>query len=272
VLGVTVRSGWLLAGSAGWGECSPLPSWSPDERDAAERAATEAAELDFPAPLRSVIEVNAMMPRVAPDDAARLALDSGCRTVKIKVGDALGIDRVAAVRRVCGEAMKIRVDANGAWDLEEALRQLSLLRQYHIELAEDPVASIDDLVSVRRASHIPIAAEMCVRTVEDAALIGRHEAADAVVLKPQRIGGVRAALQAAEAAGLPAIASSALETSVGLGAVLALAAALPDIEFAHGVGTALLLENDVTSAPLTPVGGTLTPRRVVPDTALAAQL
>jgi o-succinylbenzoate synthase len=272
VLGVTERSGWLVEGDAGWGEYSPLPSWSPDEVQAAERAATEAAELEFPAPVRTHIDVNAMVPRVAPDDAARLALDSGCKTVKVKVGDELGLDRVAAVRAACGPAVKIRVDANGAWDVDEALRQLLLLRRYDIELAEDPVASIDDIARVRRKSPVPIAVEMIIRTVDDAARLNRREAADAVVLKPQRIGGVRAALQAADAAGIPAIASSALETSVGLCAVLALAAALPDIPFAHGIGTALLLETDVTSAPLLPIDGALTPRRVVPDAALAAQL
>jgi O-succinylbenzoate synthase len=272
VLSVTERSGWLIEGGAGWGECSPLPSWSPEEVQAAERAATEAAELEFPAPLRMRINVNAMVPRMAPADAARLALDSGCKTVKVKVGDELGLDRVAAVRGACGPAMKIRVDANGAWDVDEALRQLALMRQYDIELAEDPVASLDDLARVRRTSPVPIAAEMSVRSIDDAATLNRRDAADAVILKPQRIGGVRAALQAADAAGIPAIASSALETSVGLCAVLALAAALPEIPFAHGIGTALLLESDVTSAPLLPIDGALTPRRVVPDAALAAQL
>jgi O-succinylbenzoate synthase len=79
---------------------------------------------------------------------------------------------------------------------------------------------------------------------------------------------VRAALAAAGEAGVPAIASSALETSVGLAAVLALAAALPDSPYAHGCGTALLLESDVTRDPLVPVDGTLRPRRVVPDRVL----
>ena len=85
------------------------------------------------------------------------------------------------------------------------------------------------------------------------------------VIKPQRIGGARAALDAAEEAGVPAIASSALETSVGLAMVVAVAAALPDAPFAHGVGTAGLLERDVTSQPLVPVDGVIEPRRVVPD-------
>jgi O-succinylbenzoate synthase len=112
---------------------------------------------------------------------------------------------------------------------------------------------------------VPVAAEMSVRSVADARRLRARDAADAVVLKPQRIGGVAAALAAAAEAGVPAIASSALETSVGLAAVLALAAALPDSPYAHGAGTALLLEEDVTSDPLLPVAGELRPRRVVPD-------
>jgi len=98
VMGVTERSGYLLEGPAGWGECSPLQSWNDDEREAAERSALEAAMLPFPAQTRDRIAVNAMVPRVAPDVAAALALDSGCGTIKVKVGDAESVDRVAAVR------------------------------------------------------------------------------------------------------------------------------------------------------------------------------
>jgi len=115
-----------------------------------------------------------------------------------------------------------------------------------------------------------VAAEMCLRTVDDAHRLRRLQAADAVVLKPQRLGGVGAALMAAEIAAVPAIASSALETSVGLAAVLAVAAALPDTPWAHGVGTALLLAGDVSADPLLPVAGRLRPRRVSPDPALLA--
>ena len=56
-------------------------------------------------------------------------------------------------------------------------------------------------------------------------------------------------------------ASSALETSVGLAVVVAVAASLPDAPFAHGAGTAQLLESDVVDDPLIPIGGWLTPRR-----------
>ena len=264
---VTERSGWLVRGPAGWGECSPLPSWSQAERAAAERSALEAATQPFPTPLRDEVQVNAMIPRVPPSEAGGLAAASGCGTVKVKVGDDLSEARMAAVRDAVGPGVRIRLDANGAWpDAASALRALRSLARFDVELVEDPVARLDDLAAVRRASPIPVAAEMQIRTVEDAAEVRRRSAADAVVLKPQRLGGVRAALRAAEAAGVPAIASSALETSVGLAAVLAAAAALPNAPFAHGVGTALLLAADVTSTPLVPVDGWLrSGRRIEPD-------
>jgi O-succinylbenzoate synthase len=261
VLGVTMRSGYLIEGPAGWGEYSPLPSWSDAERAAAERSALEAATLPFPPAVRDRVAVNAMVPRLAPDAAAALALGSGCGTVKVKVGDEQSLDRIAAIRSACGPGVRIRLDANGAWDVETALQELTRLAVYDIELVEDPVASLEELAALRGRAGMPIAAESCIRTTADAQRLRRLESADVIVLKPQRIGGVRVALQAAEESGIPAIASSALETSVGLAAVVALAASLPDAPFAHGAGTALLLASDVVSDPLVPIDGWLTPRR-----------
>jgi O-succinylbenzoate synthase len=258
---VVERTGWLVEGPAGWGECSPLPAWSAAERLAAERSAMEAAWEEFPAPVRPRVEVNALIPRVPPSEASRLASASGCRVVKVKVGDRDGEARVRAVREALGPAGRVRLDANGAWDLETARRSLARLSAFDPELVEDPVADVEDLAVLRRISPIPVAAEASIRTIEDAVRLRRLEAADLVVIKPQRIGGVRAALAAAEAAGVPAIPSSALETSVGLAAVLAVAAALPELPFAAGVGTALLLDSDVVDDPLRPVNGWLEPRR-----------
>jgi o-succinylbenzoate synthase len=261
VMGVTERSGYLLEGPAGWGECSPLPSWSDAERAAAERCALEAAMLPFPAQVRDRIAVNAMVPRLDPDIAAALALESGCATIKVKVGDDQSVDRVAAIRAACGPHIHIRLDANGAWDVDSALRVLARLRTYDIELVEDPVSSLEDLKVLRGRIGMPVAAESSIRTTSDARRLHDLEAADVIVLKPQRIGGVREALRGADASGVPAIASSALETSVGLAAVVALAASLPDAPFAHGTGTALLLAADVVSDPLVPIDGWITPRR-----------
>jgi O-succinylbenzoate synthase len=238
-MGVTTRTGYLIEGPAGWGEYSPLPSWNDAEREAAERSALEAATHPFPAVVRDRIAVNAMIPRVVPDIAAALAVASGCNTIKVKVGDGHSVDRVAAVRSACGPSVRIRLDANGAWDLDTAIRELAILARYDIELVE----------------------ESSIRTTADAQRLHQLDAADAIVLKPQRIGGVSEALRAADASGVPAIASSALETSVGLAVVVALAAALLDAPYAHGAGTAALLESDVVDDPLIPIDGWLAPRR-----------
>jgi o-succinylbenzoate synthase len=261
VMGVTLRTGYLIEGPAGWGEYSPLPSWNDAERGAAERSALEAATHPFPAVVRDRIAVNAMIPRVVPDIAAALAVASGCNTIKVKVGDGHSVDRVAAVRSACGPSVRIRLDANGAWDPDTAIRELTILSRYNIELVEDPVASLEELAALRGRIGIPIAAESSIRTTADAQRLHQLDAADAIVIKPQRIGGIREALRAADASGVPAIASSALETSVGLAVVVALAAALPDAPYAHGAGTAALLESDVVDDPLVPVDGWLAPRR-----------
>jgi O-succinylbenzoate synthase len=231
----------------------------------------EAADHAFPPSLHASVEINTMIPRVPPEVAARMAVAAECRTLKVKVGDPEGEDRVRAVREAVGPAAHIRLDANGSWDLEEAIRSLEGLARYGIELVEDPVPTLDELARLRRRCSIPVAAERSIRTIEDVDEMRRLGAADVLVIKPQRIGGIGAALRAAEVAGIPVVVSSALETSVGLATCLAVAAALPASPYAHGIGTATLLAEDVTSLPLLPVQGRLVPRRVEPDLLLGSR-
>jgi O-succinylbenzoate synthase len=271
VLGVTSRSGFLIEGESGWAEWSPLPSWSREEGETAHRGALETAGNAFPPVIQASVEINTMIPRVAPDIAARMAVAAGCHTVKVKVGDPEGEARVRAVREAVGPAAHIRLDANGSWDLEQAIRSLEVLARYDIELVEDPVPALADLARLRRRTSIPLAAETSIRTMEDVIEMRRFDAADVLVIKPQRIGGIVAALHAAELAAIPVVVSSALETSVGLAACLAVAAALPASPYAHGIGTATLLAEDVASDPLLPIQGRLVPRRVEPDLLFGAR-
>ena len=265
------RSITLLEGPAGWGECSPLPGY-PCDPAAARRAAEEAAALGFPPARRDEVRVNALVEGPGFDPAAL----AGYSCVKVKVGAAGDADAdlalVAAVRAAVGPGVALRVDANGAWDVETAVARLGALARYGLELAEQPVASIEDLARVRGRVTVPIAADECVRSVADACRVRELGAADAVVLKVQPLGGVRAALEVAAAAGLPAIPTSMMETSVGIAAGLALAAALDELPYACGLATATLLPGDVTAAPLVPHGdGMLRVRRVVPDAGLLAR-
>lgn len=271
--GVTAREGILLHGPAGWGEFSPFLEYDDGEAANWYRAAVEAAQVGWPEPVRQLVPVNATVPAVGPEAAAAIVRNSGgCTTVKVKVaqqGQDLqqDLDRVAAVRAELGPGGKIRVDANGAWDVDEALRALRALNRAAggLEYAEQPVASVADLALVRRKSKVLIAADESIRRAADPAAVVRAEAADVLVLKVQPLGGVHAALELAEELGLPVVVSSAVESSVGLAAGLALAAALPELPFACGLATGQLLQSDVVDAPARPVEGFLQAGAVVPQ-------
>ncbi len=257
----------LLDGPAGWGECSPLPGY-PGDPAAAWRAAEEAARDGWPAPRRADVPVNALVTG-PPVDPAALA---GYPAVKVKVGKPGDVDLVAAVRDAIGPHVALRVDANGAWDLDTARDRIGRLARYDLEYVEQPVPTLDDLARLRRLVDVPLAADECVRTADDARRLHALDAADLLVLKVQPAGGVRAALTLAELAGVPAVASSQHETSVGVAAGLALAAALPELRFACGLVPGVGPRHpDVTAQPLVATDGRLAVRAVTPDPALLAR-
>ena len=182
--------------------------------------------------------------------------------------------RLEAVRDALGPDGRIRVDANGAWSVDEAVAAIAVLDRAAggLEYVEQPSASVEDLAAVRRRVDVPIAADESIRRAEDPYRVRDLEAADIAVLKVQPLGGVRACLRIAEEIGLPVVVSSALETSVGIAAGVALAAALPELPYACGLATVQLLTDDVAVSPLLPVDGALPVRRPVVDLAALDRL
>lgn len=267
--GLDVREGMLLRGDAGWGEFSPFLEYDAATAAPWLAAAREAAELGFPEPVRDRVPVNVTVPACDPERARAIVLASnGCRTAKVKVaepGQAPAEDeaRLEAVRDALGRDGLIRVDANGGWDVETAIARIPLLDRAAggLEYVEQPAPSVEDLAAVRRRVTVPIAADESIRRVEDPYRVRDLDAADIAVLKVQPLGGVRACLRIAEEIGMPVVVSSALETSVGIAAGVALAAALPTLEHACGLATVQLLAGDVVDDPLLPVDGCLTVRR-----------
>jgi O-succinylbenzoate synthase len=269
--GVDVREALLFEGPEGWTEFSPFAEY--DDREAATWL---AAAIDFgwmpqPAPVRNEIPVNATVPAVAAASVpAVLARFDGCRTAKVKVAEAGqrlsdDVDRVRAVRGEMGPEGRVRIDANGAWNVDEAERALHALAEFDLEYAEQPCATVDELAELRRRVKymgIPIAADESVRKAADPLAVARAGAADLLVVKAQPLGGVRRALAIVAEAGLPAVVSSALDTSIGLSMGAALAAALPGLDYDCGLGTASLFTADVTEPPLAPVRGVLPVGRV----------
>ena len=184
--------------------------------------------------VRDHVPVNVTVPAVGPEQAHAIVAGSGCRTAKVKVaepGQPLSADvgRVEAVRDAIGADGKIRVDANGGWTVAQAARALGSLARFGLEYAEQPCATLDELADLRRRVQVPLAADESIRRAEDPLKVRAAGAADIVVLKAQPLGGVRAALEIAGACGLPVVVSSAVESSVGLAAGVALAAALPEL-------------------------------------------
>jgi O-succinylbenzoate synthase len=236
-------------------------------------AAMEAARGEWPDPVREVIPVNAIIPEVSAAKAAEMTIASGCRTAKVKVGgysstlqDAA---RVEAVAGALGPGGRIRVDANGSWDVDDAVRALTELELAArrggldgLEYVEQPCATVADLAALRRRVDTLIAADESVRLPGDADAVVAANAADIIVLKVAPLGGVKACLEIAERCGLPVVVSSAMESSVGLAAGIALARALPELPYACGLGTGLLLETDTVTESLVPVDGFITSRRL----------
>jgi O-succinylbenzoate synthase len=276
--GITTREAVLWEGPAGWTEFSPFWDYDAAESVAWWRAAAESAERPWPAPVRSSVPVNVTVPAVGPEQAVEVVRRSaGCRTAKVKVAEpgqpeSADLERVAAVRDALGPGGHVRVDANAAWDVETAVARIRALDRAAggLEYVEQPCPTVEELAAVRRRVDVPIAADESVRRASDPLRVARLGAADIVVLKVQPLGGVHACLRLADECRLPVVVSSALETSVGIAAGVALAAALPELPHACGLATVQLLTADVVDDPLLPVDGALPVRRPAPSPEMLA--
>ncbi len=267
---VTWREAVLLEGPAGWGEFSPFPDYPPATTSRWLASALESAVAARPVAVRSTIPVNVTVPAVPPDQAYQLVTESECRTAKVKIaepGESRDMDlaRVAAVRDALGPEGRLRVDVNAAWSVDEAADRINELDWFSLEYVEQPVATIDEMIELRHKVNVPIAADEVIRQAADPMEVVEREAADLLVLKVQPLGGVQRTLELAERSQMPVVISSALETSVGLAAGLRAAAALPELPYACGLATAVLLEGHVTIDPLLPVAGQIEVREAIPD-------
>lgn len=274
----TLREVMLIKGPVGWAEFSPFPEYGPDEAARWLSATIEAGWHGWPEPVRNTVPVNATVPGVAIDEVeAVLARFGDVPAVKVKVAEddlATDIARVKRVHDLLPDA-DIRIDANMGYTHEEALEVIMALP--FLRYAEQPVPGIEPLARLRAAlrdagSTVLIAADEAVRKETDPLAVAQAGAADLIVVKVQPLGGVRRALSIVEQAGLDAVVSSALDSSVGIAAGVALAAALPRLEHACGLATAALFSTE-PATPAIPVHGVLTPGPApVPDASMIEQL
>jgi O-succinylbenzoate synthase len=271
--GITVRELALIDGPAGWGEFSAFGEYRPAEAAHWLAAGLEAAYTTPPPARRATIPINATVPAVAADRVPEvLARFPGARTAKVKVaepGQTLA-DDVARVQAVRALIPTVRVDANGAWSIEQAVAAAhALTATGPVEYLEQPCATVAELAALRGRIDVPVAADESIRKAPgllDPLAVVAAGGADIAVLKVAPLGGVAALLTIADRIDVPVVISSALDSAVGIAAGLRAAAALPRLEHACGLGTGGLFVHDVAETP-PPVDGCLPVAAVRPDPA-----
>ena len=274
--GITLREVALFEGPVGWGEFAPFLEYDDAESSTWLLSAIDAATNPAPMAHRGFINVNATLPALnnVKEIEELLLSFSGCDTVKIKVGENLGEDivRVARVRALLPKA-KLRLDVNGAWSVDQAL--INLYEIYEevgpLEYVEQPCATLEELrqLKVKLAIEIKITGDEVIRKAKDPFAIDLQGAVDILMLKVAPLGGISRSREIGAHHKLPMVVSSALESAVGIGYGLQLAASLPSLDYACGLATGQLLSADVATVPLE--NGQLAVRSISPDADLLAK-
>ncbi|HWM64682.1 MAG TPA: mandelate racemase/muconate lactonizing enzyme family protein [Solirubrobacterales bacterium] len=216
------------------------------------RAAAERGVVAGPSasPVRCNATLVAGEPAGVAVEAERWAAD-GFTSFKLKLGTGDDVDQVRAVREALGAAACIRVDVNGVWDLETAKRKLVELEPFDIELAEQPVATLEEAAELAASTLIPIAADESVESRADAERAADAGACAMTGIKLSKVGGPEEAIAIGEV--LPAYLSSALDGPVGIAAAAQVAETLsesgdrPGTGLAHGLATQRLFASTVAS-------------------------
>lgn len=275
--GITNREIVILKGER-YSEWSPFVEYQDAEAASWLRAALSFANDPLPITYREVIPINATLPAVHPGAIQEVLERFGkFDTVKIKVaqqGEGLDQD-LARIRKVheLYPAAKLRLDANGGYQLADAKRLVENLEGLPIEYLEQPLATVPELAEFRDwlSGRYLIAADESIRKTLDPEAVITARAADILMLKAQPLGGISAALEIA-GMGVDVVVSSALESSIGISQGAYLAAAIPNLKYDCGLGTVNLLAEDVTSDSLVPKDGLLEVREVEPDFDLLEKL
>ncbi len=217
---------------------------------AGTRAGRPVAELLAEEPAAGV-RINATIPaedRAGAAAQAAAAARAGFTCVKMKVGIGDDQGRVAAVRAAIGAEVELRLDANGAWDVEQAVRSIETLAPAGLELVEEPVHGVGPMRQVR--DRVPVRVAMDETAGDPGSLTAK--VADAVCLKVSRCGGITPLLaQAAlvRATGAEVYLASTLDGPVGVAAALHAAAALRPSP-ACGLGTLALFADELEVLPI----------------------
>ena len=255
---LNIRETALFKGESGWGEFAPFVEYSDQESLPWLESAIEAADKALSPALRESIPINATVPASNDESEIEQILSwyPGVDTVKIKVGTGIQEDlvRIAVVRKHLPKA-KIRIDVNGSWSVKEALLNVNAIYEVTgdlLEYVEQPVDSLDELKQLKEGMRVDlkIAGDEVLRKAKDPFAISLDGAIDILMLKVSPLGGIKRAMDLASHHKLPVVISSALESAVGISYGLALAARVPNLDYACGLGTSALFNQDISDIPI----------------------
>ena len=252
---VSKREVALFEGPNGWGEFSPFLEYDAEESSYWLAAGIEAAFGELPKVYREEIEINATLPAVDSniDLEKILSWYPGAKVVKIKVGSDLELDlnRIENSLKFNPD-LRVRLDVNGGWNVQEAESAVSqMIERFGIEkfeYIEQPVATLEELRELQLP--IPVVGDEVIRKAKDPFALDLNGAVDILMLKVSPLGGIKRAIEIANFHKLPVVVSSALESAVGISHGIRLAASLPQLNYACGLGTGKLLTHDVADLPI----------------------
>ena len=249
--GISVREVALIKGSHGWGEFSPFLEYDDAESAPWLASALEAATTPKPKLYRTSVAINGTIPALNDPSDLKKVVDSfpGVSTFKVKVGTNLAEDlaRIDVIRQLQPQ-VKIRIDVNGLWSVDQAETFLNAAGE--IEYAEQPCATIAELRELKGRTSVKIVGDEILRKAADPFKVDLDGAIDYLMLKVQPLGGIKRAHALAEHHNLPVVVSSALESAVGINYGLTLAASFEEMNFDCGLGTGSLLAADVAHLPI----------------------
>lgn len=269
---IEVRETAIFRGPFGWGEFAPFLEYDDVESRPWLECAIEQAFSERPKLYRNWIPINGTIPATNSLSEIETLVDhySGAKVFKVKVGNALPEDLVRVARvRSCAPQAKIRLDVNGAWSTDEALRNI---RAFYgevvgeaLEYVEQPVATLDELRLLKEKLQIDvkIAGDEILRKARDPFAIDLKSTIDVLMLKVAPLGGIKRSLELARHHGVPVVVSSALESAVGISHGLRLAASLENLEYASGLATGVLFTHDLGTHTI--VNGEVEVKEISPE-------
>ena len=238
------RDGIIFTGLNGASEASPLKGYF-DNSYACIRGALDSISFDWPEFVRGVdeIKINKLVSNI--QEIAKL---DAAEYVKVKVLNFDDIDTVKKVRDTCGPSTKIRIDCNGSFDADDALKVLDSLKACDLEFIEQPCSTNEENAALRKKTETLITLDESANSREDIDEIQTLEAADLIVVKVQTAGGIFSALDIVDQWGKDFVISSMMETKVGIDLGFALARSVPELKYACGLSESPI--NNIVREPL----------------------